>query len=616
MGGRLGGGRDGGGRDGGGNRPAHRASWAEMLGSTLPSGWNKNILEIVLEKDQRGAFIVSDHDCARVMQKLGLDQRPGVHVESVQICPNGRGVILITLQPNVPVANFCRHDIFEVTAAGVRAVNVKPAGKRDAVVTIKGLHYLTKFAKPITTKVIYGVFGEGPLKGLRNGDRSYKLEIKPTENIGTYHAIDGQKVTVRYPGQQQTCARCHETSRNCRGGGMARRCEAAGGPKVEFSDYILGMWKKIGYVPGDVEMAAVYDDHGDYPEQEGGIFTPVKQISNPDSFAGVSIRQIPRETDSGEIMELLATSGLPDNLKDNVAITANGVVNIINLNNAICLALIEKLHHQKHFGKKLFCNGIIPLTPEKSNTASAKAPVTSGSISPASSVPAKPAVPPPGQDSRVHLVTPPGQINQAATVASISAKNSLVCSPPPASHAQVSPLPAAQGQVSLVVSPSQALVSLDTTTALNSQSQVTIVSTPSHNIPIMSPSITAMLDNDFEMRLAAEDLVRRHSMSLRSPPPDSIASEILLSSQVPSTIGPHLNRIRSMLADTKDLNDQLSEFGSCRESSGSSSSDEENTSEREDDFNTVGGGKRGFKKRKNSTTPRKEHFLKKANTGF
>ena len=132
----------------------------------------------------------------------------------------------------------------------------------------------------------------------------------------------------------------------------------------------------------------------------------------------------------------------------------------------------------------------------------------------------------------------------------------------------------------------------------------------------MSPSITAMLDNDFEMRLAAEDLVRRHSMSLRSPPPDSIASEILLSSQVPSTIGPHLNRIRSMLADTKDLNDQLSEFGSCRESSGSSSSDEENTSEREDDFNTVGGGKRGFKKRKNSTTPRKEHFLKKANTGF
>ena len=73
------------------NGSGHRASWAEILGSTLPSGWNKNILEIVLEKDQRGAFFVSDHDCARVMKKLKLDQRPGVHVESVQICPNGWG---------------------------------------------------------------------------------------------------------------------------------------------------------------------------------------------------------------------------------------------------------------------------------------------------------------------------------------------------------------------------------------------------------------------------------------------------------------------------------------------------------------------------------------------
>ena len=84
---------------------------------------------------------------------------------------------------------------------------MKPAGMRGSVVTIKGLHpntrddgvlnYLTKFAKPVTTKVIYGVFGEGPLKGLRKGDRSYKLEIKPTDNIGTFHAIDGQKVTLR-----------------------------------------------------------------------------------------------------------------------------------------------------------------------------------------------------------------------------------------------------------------------------------------------------------------------------------------------------------------------------------------------------------------------------------
>ena len=109
---------------GGGN---FRGSWAEMLGSTLPSSWNKNLLEIVLEKDISGAFMVSDHDCARVMKKIGLDQRPEVQVDSVQICPNGRGRILITLKNSVAIENFCRYDIFEVTESGIRTVNVKPA---------------------------------------------------------------------------------------------------------------------------------------------------------------------------------------------------------------------------------------------------------------------------------------------------------------------------------------------------------------------------------------------------------------------------------------------------------------------------------------------------------
>ena len=71
-------------------------SYAALLSSNLPSTWNKNVLEIVLEKDTRGSFNVSEDDCARVMRKLSLDPHPGVHVESVQICPNGRGVLLIT----------------------------------------------------------------------------------------------------------------------------------------------------------------------------------------------------------------------------------------------------------------------------------------------------------------------------------------------------------------------------------------------------------------------------------------------------------------------------------------------------------------------------------------
>ena len=124
---------------------------------------------------------------------------------------------------------------------------------------MKGIHpntrddgvmdYLAKYGKIITTKVVYAAFGEGPLKGFRNGDRLYKMEIKANTNLGTYHVIDGQRVTARYPGQQQTCARCFETPQTCPGKGMARRWEQESGPKIEFDDYIYQLWNKIGYIP-------------------------------------------------------------------------------------------------------------------------------------------------------------------------------------------------------------------------------------------------------------------------------------------------------------------------------------------------------------------------------
>ena len=97
------------------------------------------------------------------MLKLGIDPKPGVHVESVQICPNGRGVLLITLRKEIPIEHFCRYDVFEVTESGIRAVNVKPAGKREVVVTVKGIHpntrddgvtdYLTKYGRLVTVTV-------------------------------------------------------------------------------------------------------------------------------------------------------------------------------------------------------------------------------------------------------------------------------------------------------------------------------------------------------------------------------------------------------------------------------------------------------------------------------
>ena len=273
--------------------------------------------------------------------------------------------------------DFCRYDVFEITESGIRSTLVKPAGKREVVVNIKGIHpntrdnvvldYLSNFGKIVTTKVVHGVFREGPLKGIRNGDRSYKLELTPGENIGSYHVLDGNKVSLRYPGQQQTCGRCHEVPRNCKGRGIAKKCEAEGGVRVEFSDHILGLWRKIGYYPPNGELdAGSLANLDPEVEQVGGTFTPAKVASaDPEKFAGVSIRQFPKETDQGEIMDLLTRSGLPDDKKEDVVIKTDGVVMIRNLDNTISNQLIEALHGQINFGRKLFCNGVIPLTPLK-----------------------------------------------------------------------------------------------------------------------------------------------------------------------------------------------------------------------------------------------------------
>ena len=112
-------------------------SWASVLGGGLPFRVDNNVLEVTLEKNARGSFTVNEAECAHMMGKLGLDH---VHVEGVQICPQGRGVIFITLKKQVDIARFCRYEVLEVTMSGIRAVLVKPAGQREVVITAKGIH--------------------------------------------------------------------------------------------------------------------------------------------------------------------------------------------------------------------------------------------------------------------------------------------------------------------------------------------------------------------------------------------------------------------------------------------------------------------------------------------
>ena len=137
----------------------------------------------------------------------------------------------------------------------------------------------------------------------------------------------------------------------------------------------------------------------------------------------------------------------------------------------------------------------------------------------------------------------------------------------------------------------------------------------------LSPSQSdpgSVFASDYNMRLSDTDLVRRYSLSLRSPPLGSLASEVILASQ---DTKPGLSRTRDLI---KDLNEQLDHFASCQSSqssqSGSSSDgdgdDEDNTNDR-DEYKTMNDRRRAYKnKRKASSTPTQESFLKKSNTAF
>ena len=202
---------------------------------------------------------------------------------------------------------------------------------------------------------------------------------------------------------------------------------------------------------------------------------------------------------------------MPETFRDNVEIKNNGSVALKNVDNVICLEMIGNIHNKYEFGRKLFCNGLIALTPEKANHNSE---------------------------------SDPDSLNQP-----------IIVSPP---ESQILPDSASLG-----------LSIPATESSVSSSSRL---------------SLPGLSSNDFS---SESELVRRYSLSLQDRPPAcSLAADILSTRQ-------------SLLSEIKDLNEQLSEFGSCvSDFSGDEVDDDD---------------KRNTAKRKASRTPIKsDKNLKKA----
>ena len=124
-----------------------------------------------------------------------------------------------------------------------------------------------------------------------------------------------------------------------------------------------------------------------------------------------------------------------------MVIKDNGTVYIRDLDNAACKAIIENIHNRVNFGRKLYCNGIIPLTPVKENSQKS----SSDAASSEGSGPAPPAgaaatgsgppPPPPGDTTLPSGLSPicstqsdgPPDIGQMSTIAETPDSNIQLC---------------------------------------------------------------------------------------------------------------------------------------------------------------------------------------------
>ena len=168
---------------------------------------DKNILEVRLERTSSARFSLTMLEVEGLLKKLGIDNS---HFLGVSACPEGKGVVYITLHPSVDINRFLFKNEAYIVKEGVQTSVIRPAGKKDVFVTVSGLHpntrdqavirYLMAHGKVnLKDQVIHHVYpgrpGSSLLAGKLNGSRSYMVEI--TKSMGSFHIIDGEKVSIK-----------------------------------------------------------------------------------------------------------------------------------------------------------------------------------------------------------------------------------------------------------------------------------------------------------------------------------------------------------------------------------------------------------------------------------
>ena len=364
---------------------SNKKSYADRLKTNVKydQRLKRNVLEIVLDITEEKVFINDEH-VAKLLKNLGVDIIS--QVEGVQV--KGR-FISVWMAKGINLERFCKEESIRVTQGVVTSV-IRPANRKDVVVTVSGLDYntpdsfiidyLNKFGQVIDNNVSYVKYKEGPLKGKYTGERRFRVDFSGTNrSMGTFHVIDGARVKVFYQGNKKTCARCHQISSKCPGGGAARDCENNDGPKIHILDHMRTLWKDIDFTPTSFSLNVEEAEEFDVKVTEIPSPTPKNgENQNNYAFNALTIRNFNPSLKDKEIQEFLIASGLPSDFSPNqikyVRTEKNICVNLEPLEHDVVMNMTNNIHFpqskKKFFNLPLYCRPITGnISPTMENSA-------------------------------------------------------------------------------------------------------------------------------------------------------------------------------------------------------------------------------------------------------
>ena len=213
------------------------------------------------------------------------------------------------------------------------------------------MRYLDAHGKVCRSEaVVHHVYQSGPLKGLKDGTRSYMVNV--TKPLGSYHIIDDTKVSIRYRGQYRTCAKCHKTAGECPGNSLAKDCTAT---RVLLSDAMRAHWEEIGFIPDKSVGYDSTEEEDDILVQVGKV-TPIveKDLGTLDGeYCGIKVVGVQNDENLPDLYTTLLELGLPSEKTTDDLSQIGRTVQIKDLNSDICKNIVKNAHDKNPWkGKK------------------------------------------------------------------------------------------------------------------------------------------------------------------------------------------------------------------------------------------------------------------------